>query len=187
MTSSGKSAKSRAKVYESVAFEAVASGDDSLLCAVALRNDFFAFMQRLDGNVDAKAALVDSTLDEDKKEKILDVLCEGLSDVLRRVLTNLVREGDIDCLRYILNFIEEDIQEKHGVCIVDVTSAVELDGELRDLIKHKVKSETGMDSILHENVDKSIIGGIIMSVNGKCIDASMKAQLNHARSVLKAS
>lgn len=187
VTNSSSNIKSRARVYSNVALESATKGSDELSSAVGLRNDLFVFINRLSFNVDAKAALENDSLSDSEKERILGVLCEGLSDVLKDVLACLVRQKDIDALRYILRFVESDIQEKYGVCIVDVTTAVDLDDELRDLIKRKIKAETGMDSILHENVDKSIIGGIIMSVNGKCIDASMKAQLNHARSVLKAS
>ena len=68
-----------------------------------------------------------------------------------------------------------------------MTTSVELNDALREQIKDKAKRELGMDAILNEKIDASILGGIIMSVNGKCIDASMITQLNRARAVLKAS
>jgi F-type H+-transporting ATPase subunit delta len=39
--------------------------------------------------------------------------------------------------------------------------------------------------VLNESIDKSILGGIVMSINGKHIDASVISQLNKARQVLK--
>ena len=42
-----------------------------------------------------------------------------------------------------------------------------------------------MNVVLNEHVDKSLLGGIIMSVNGRRIDASMRFQLDNARTVLK--
>ena len=90
-------------------------------------------------------------------------------------------------MKVVLRKLEDLISEDLKVCIVDVTSAVELDDHLRELIKDKAKRELGLDAILYEKVDPEILGGVIMSVNGKCIDASMITQLNRARSVLKAS
>jgi F-type H+-transporting ATPase subunit delta len=103
------------------------------------------------------------------------------------VVKAMLENSDLETLRLSTRLFETKIGEEFSVCIVDVTTAVELDDNLRSLIKDKVKNELGMDAILHETQDKSIVGGIIMSVNGKCIDASMITQLNHARSVLKAS
>ena len=39
--------------------------------------------------------------------------------------------------------------------------------------------------MLNESIDKTILGGIIMSVNGMRIDASVISQLNKARHTLK--
>ena len=62
---------------------------------------------------------------------------------------------------------------------------MELNDDLRDLIKNKVKNELGKDAVLNERINKNMLGGIIMSVQGKRIDASVRAQLDRARIVLK--
>ena len=41
--------------------------------------------------------------------------------------------------------------------------------------------------MLREHIDKSLLGGILMSANGKRIDASVLSQLESARNVLKLS
>ena len=77
------------------------------------------------------------------------------------------------------------METKLNLCILDVTTVVELDDHLRDIIKQKAESELGMKVVLRERIDKSILGGIIMSAGDKRIDASMASQLNNARIVLK--
>ena len=186
MTRSSSDIKSRAEVYCNVAFDAMkdASGVDGV---VQLRNELVELNQTIARNVEIRAALTSESFDASQKATLVDKLCEGKSDVLISVVKAMLENSDLETLRLSTRLFETKIGEEFSVCIVDVTTAVELDDNLRSLIKDKVKNELGMDAILHETQDKSIVGGIIMSVNGKCIDASMITQLNHARSVLKAS
>lgn len=69
--------------------------------------------------------------------------------------------------------------------MVDVTTAVPLDDGLRQLITEKAEADLGRRAVLRERIDASILGGIIMDVDGNYIDASMISQLNRARNVLK--
>jgi len=69
--------------------------------------------------------------------------------------------------------------------VVDVTTAVPLDDGLRQLITEKAEADLGRRAVLRERIDASILGGIIMDVDGNYIDASMISQLNRARNVLK--
>ena len=186
MTRSSNDIKSRAEVYCNVAFDAAKSGSGAD-GVVQLRNEFIELIETISRNVDVRAALSSDTFDESQKALLLAKLVESKSEVLGSVVKALFENSDADALRLTAKLLETKIEEEFKVCIVDVTTAVELDDNLRSLIKEKVKRDLGMDAVLHETLDKSIVGGIIMSVNGKCIDASMITQLNHARSVLKAS
>ena len=64
-------------------------------------------------------------------------------------------------------------------------TAVELDDYLRDLIKKKASSELGKNIVLKEHVDKSMLGGIIMSTKDERIDASLLTQVEKTREALK--
>ena len=80
---------------------------------------------------------------------------------------------------------EEQLGSKLNLCVVDVTTVVPLDDHLREVITKKAETELGMKVVLNEHVDKSLLGGIIMSANGRRIDASMRFQLDNARTVLR--
>ena len=66
-------------------------------------------------------------------------------------------------------------------------TAVELDDHLREVITKKAEADLGTNVVLREHIDKSLLGGILMSANGKRIDASVLSQLESARNVLKLS
>ena len=67
------------------------------------------------------------------------------------------------------------------------TTGVELDDHLREVIVRKAEADLGTKVVLREHIDKSLLGGILMSANGKRIDASVLSQLENARNVLKLS
>jgi len=69
--------------------------------------------------------------------------------------------------------------------VVDVTTAVALDDHLREIITKKASTELGKNVVLNEHVDKSMLGGIIMSTKDERIDASLLSQIENARNVLK--
>ena len=67
---------------------------------------------------------------------------------------------------------------------VTVTTAVPLDNELRMLVTQKCELDLGRNVFLIERVDPSITGGIILSVNGRRRDASVRHQLEQAYKVM---
>lgn len=184
MTSNRSTIKARAEVYARVLFDASrkALGENG---PVQSRNDLQDVIKTLGQNIDVRGYINSADNPVEKKVELAKTLCQGKNEVLREVVVNMVQNGDFDTIKTVLVKLEDLIKEKMELCVVDVTSAVELDDKLRKLITDKAKNELGLDALLNETVDKSILGGIIMSVNGKCIDASMTTQLNHARAVLK--
>jgi F-type H+-transporting ATPase subunit delta len=89
-----------------------------------------------------------------------------------------------NAIRNLQNNIER-MGDELNLVAVDVTTAVELDDYLRDLIKKKASSELGKDIVLNEHVDKSILGGIIMSTKDERIDASLLTLVEKTREALK--
>ncbi len=67
---------------------------------------------------------------------------------------------------------------------ITVTTAVPLNHELRALITQKCELDLNRNVFLIERVDPSIIGGIVLSVNGHRYDASVRHQLEQARKVM---
>ena len=72
-----------------------------------------------------------------------------------------------------------------NLIIVRVETAVELDDNLRDLIKKKAETELGKKAVLNEHVDKSLLGGIVLSTKDERLDASLLTQVEKTREALK--
>lgn len=100
------------------------------------------------------------------------------------VLSSMSSNGDLDKLTDVLELYSELAQNDQQTVGVNVTTAVPLDDELRELITQKCESDLERRVFLIEHVDPTIIGGIILSVNGHRRDASIRHQLEQARKVM---
>ena len=112
---------------------------------------------------------------------------EAFADVapeVAAVLSVMAQRGETKLLGRVAASYEEAAEKALDMVVVDVTTAVELDDHLREVIGKKLSADLGHSVRLNESVDRSILGGIIVSVHGKRMDASVKTQLVHARSVL---
>ena len=81
----------------------------------------------------------------------------------------------------------EQVERKLNVTVVDVTTVAARRSPARGLLRRNPEADLGTKVVLRESIDKSPIGGILMSANGKRIDASMTSQLEAACNVLKHS
>jgi F-type H+-transporting ATPase subunit delta len=96
----------------------------------------------------------------------------------------LVERQELRLLTLIEDRLTRLIEEQFRVVVIDVTTVVELDDDLRRLIKDKYAAQLNASIALREHIDASIMGGIVMQVRGRRIDASLIAQLTRAREVL---
>lgn len=100
------------------------------------------------------------------------------------VLSQMAAHGDLDKLSEVLDLYSEMADGDQQTVGVTVTTAVPLDNELRAMITQKCELDLGCNVFLIECVDPSIIGGLILSANGRRRDASVRHQLEQARKVM---
>jgi ATP synthase F1 delta subunit len=72
-------------------------------------------------------------------------------------------------------------REEHKVLPVEVTSAVELDEGLIGSIENRIKEATGRQIETTRKVDPNIIGGLVLRVGNKVLDASVHGRLERLR------
>ncbi|WP_368041278.1 ATP synthase F1 subunit delta [Gordonibacter massiliensis (ex Traore et al. 2017)] len=171
-------------VYAAVLFDGAfeAGGRDAVL---EVRDQMVRVAESMRTNMELSVALSDPGYTPEQRAELARNVFAGCNPVLLDVLAVLAERGDAALLPRVLESFAEQLQSKLNVCVVDVTTAVELDDDLRRIITEKAEADLDTNVVLRESVDKSILGGIIMSTNGKRIDASVVSQLDHARNVLK--
>lgn len=171
-------------VYGSTLFDAVnaADGQDGVL---EVRDQLDQVAAAIRGNADLSAALSDGAFTPEQRGELARNVFAQCNPALAEVLGVMAERNEINLITRVAAAYEAQLGSKLNLSVVDVTTVVPLDDHLRDVITKKAETELGTKVVLNEHVDKSLLGGIIMSVNGRRIDASMRFQLDNARTVLK--
>ena len=176
--------KEEVAVYAAVLFDGAfeAGGQEAVL---EVRDQMVRVAEAKRTNMELSVALSDPGYTPEQRGELARNVFAGCNPVLLDVLAVLAERGDAALLPRVLENYAEQLQSKLNLCVVDVTTAVPLDDALRRIITEKAEADLDTHVVLRESVDKAILGGIIMSTNGKRIDASVASQLDHARNVLK--
>ena len=75
--------------------------------------------------------------------------------------------------------------QKRGDVLADITSADELNDEQKNNITNQLKSILGDKLSLSYDVDKNIMGGLIVKVGSKMIDTSLANKINKLKIAMK--
>lgn len=123
----------------------------------------------------------------DKKRVILKKIFDGkvhhLTMAIIEIVTRKNREGLLPTIAHEFHNAYNDFK---GIQKASITSTIELDGELRAEIVAIVKELSNKKTIeLNEKVDKDLIGGFILNVGDKQIDASISSKLKALRLIFK--
>lgn len=179
-------AKEEVATYSGMLLDAVYAdgGEDRVL---DVRDQLEQVLAIYRGNADLRDALNDPVFLPEQRHALAANVFEGIDPLAVSVFAVMAERGDFDKLSQVVSAYRDASEEKLGVCVVDVTTVVALDDELRRVISDKLSADLGKGVVLREHIDGSILGGIIMTTQGKRIDASVSSQLEHTRAVLTQS
>lgn len=126
--------------------------------------------------------LADPGISQDHRARVLHETFKGkISPLLFNFIGVLNLKGRLKHLADIISAYSDLMDEKHGKVEVDVTTAHRLSEDELLTVRQKVSSALKRDAVLHQYVDESIIGGIILRVQDKMIDGSVKQQIKSIR------
>lgn len=130
-------------------------------------------------------ALASPRISLEQKETMLDHIFNGRIDGrLLNFLKILCRRGRIDSLRAIQVTATIMREEQLGKQRVNVSSAQPLNDEQREQIKQRLREAYGIEAILIEVVDESLLGGIVLRVGDKVLDGSVLGKLRTIRTAV---
>lgn len=176
--------KGKIEAYANVLFDA-ANEEGSRESVVEVRNQFARLLTIIYSDMDLSIALSCPDYSPEQRLELGRAVFADCNPALCEVIATMAKNCDADLASQVYHAYEQLMVDKLNLCVMDVKTVVSLDDNLRKLIKEKTEAELGCEAVLNESIDKSILGGIIMSVNGMRIDASVISQLNRARHLLK--
>lgn len=82
----------------------------------------------------------------------------------------------------ILLDISREYAQAHGIVEAEARSAFPLSNEIKNELAERVKASTGAKKVvLHEEIDKSLLGGVIVNAPDMELDLSLRTKLAKLR------
>ena len=135
-------------------------------------------------------AMASPVLEVDSKKAVLEKLFSGqLTPSFLNLLKLLADRQRIGVLNAVLERLLELYREQRNIALATVTSASVLNEDQQTDLLKKIQAIAGTDNLeLNLEVDPSLIGGFVVSVGSKVIDASLAGQVRRlGLSLAKAS
>ncbi len=166
-----------ARVYAEALFEA--GKDKGKLDA--LHEQLDQFVDVLERNRDLQVFLFSPYLSSADKREGLQRVISGAEPELINFLELLIEKHRMPEIFRIRREFDELWKKENRRLDVTVTSAVELDPAVVEKIGQEVERQTGEAVELSSRVDDGILGGIVLQVGNRVLDASIRSRLEKLR------
>ena len=148
----------------------------------ALKEDMELIKNTCDESRELRLALKNPIIKSDRKYKIFTSL---FSDKVQQMTS---RFSEIICSKGRGNLLYEIVSEVllqyntlKGILGATVTTAFALTDDLRGEFRRVLKEVTGKEVVLAEQINESLIGGYILTVGDKQVDASIESRLKELK------
>ncbi len=113
------------------------------------------------------------------KTKAVEAVIDGkVSEITKRFVKLLITKNREAVLPEITTAFEAQYRQYKNIHIVTLTTAMPVSNAIRQAIIQKVQQESGFDNIeLEEKTDPSIIGGFVLQMEDKMVNASIAYDL----------
>jgi F-type H+-transporting ATPase subunit delta len=117
----------------------------------------------------------------DKKISILKVLFSEFTELTMSFIELITKNKREYLLTEIASAFVNLLKKQNGIVPISVTSAVKLEKQTLNHILEKLKSHVDGEFEVTEEVDPALIGGFVVRMEDKQIDASIASQLNRMK------
>lgn len=121
---------------------------------------------------------------DDKKDAIKQIFGNDYLEITMNFLYLLADNSRFDIFEEIECELKELEKEKNNLVTVRAISAIEIKDYLKEKLINKLQTILSKRVEVEYSVNPSIIGGLILEVNGKTIDSSVETKLKNIKKQL---
>lgn len=126
-----------------------------------------------------KQAMSNPTLIKEEKIKLLNSIFNNKTSNLTKSFISLVVDHGREDYFYRIALSYQDLYRKDkNIVVTHLTTAVEADAKIKKQIIKSVEVSENSKVELRTEINPDIIGGYILDIEGKCLDASIIRQLS---------
>ncbi len=147
--------------------------------AEAIGAELNQLRQIVDANPSAREVLVNPAIGVEEREQMLQrTFKNNVSPLLYNALGVMNQHNRLGLISEIAQAYSELLDKQLGKVEVEITVAHALDSQMMSNAQTKITTALGKEAVVHQRVDDNIIGGVIVRIGDKLIDASVRHQLD---------
>lgn len=135
----------------------------------------------LEENQDLRLFCFSPYFSSEEKKRGLQAALSGVDPSVERFLMLLVENERLPLIGRIRREYDRLCDQAEDLLAVTVTSAVALDPAVISRLVEQISEQTGSRVELTEEVDPSIVGGVVLRVGNSILDASIRNRLENLR------
>jgi ATP synthase F1 delta subunit len=147
----------------------------------AIRDELGQFADAVDGNRDLQVFFFSPYFSSAEKVAGLKRAISGADAELLNFLELLIEKQRMPEVFRIRRHLDELWKQENKRIDVTVTSAVPLEPAVVERVGEEIERQTGQKVDLASSVDGEILGGIVLQVGNKVLDASIRSRLEKLR------
>ena len=163
-----------------VAMFEIASANDAVS---AVEDDMFRLARAIESNEQLRAALNDTSLPSDRRQKIVEQLLGGKAhNVTVQIVSMLVGTGHISLLPQVADALVKRASSSKQLEVAEVRSAVALTDAQKARLAEALGKAAGRPVNLKVVVDPNVIGGLVATIGDEVIDDTVRTRLDQVKS-----
>ena len=156
--------------------------------AEAVAGELAALKQLVEENPSFAEVLTNPSVSIEERARLLASLFRGkASPLMFNTLGVLNEKNRLGLIAQIARGYDDLLREQLGKVEVDITVAHKLSPERLENARRQIGTALGRDAVIRQHVDESVIGGAVLRVGDKLIDASVRYQLKAMKEQLLAA
>ncbi len=120
-------------------------------------------------------------IDGQKKIDIFNRIFDQFEDITKSFVKLITENGRDVLLPEIARAFEAKVKEYKGIVPITLITATPLDDATKEQILSKVRATVKGELEIEEKIDESLIGGFVVRMEDKQIDASISSQFNNLK------
>ena len=148
-------------------------------------NELHSVLDIVKNNKDLDNVLKSPLVAKAEKVQLIETLFNNkINNNLKNFLKILVEKGRISSLKSIELTFKELLNDKHNIIEGTVISAIALTEKQVKELEEKLSKKYNKNVTLENEVDQSILGGVLVRLGNTQIDGSVKTRLNNIKDQL---
>ena len=152
----------------------------------AVQEEAVAILEIFEQNEELVKLLNHPKISKEEKIAVIENIFKGrASDEMVGFLVLIVEKGRYNEICQIFTYFLEQVKEFKRIGVAYVTSATPLTAEQQKKIEEKLLATTKYIQFeMHFDVDKSLIGGMVIRIGDRVVDSSIRTKLNQMTQTL---